>query len=196
MEAVATRREERLQKAPGLALLLADDDAALRALMADRARELVDKLAVLQAADGAEAIQLGLQRRPQIALLDVSMPRLGGVEAALTLRELQPQIRLALQTGDTRAYRDTAREHRLPLFDKGDLELALAWLGAQAKSYIATQRPVSLARVDLECAVCGYGIAPSSQPERCPMCQSTGVWVPGPWRPFTRQRSGAVSMPS
>src|SRR5205823_8062009 len=100
-----------LETEPRLELLLADDDAALRSLVAKRARDAIEALVVLEARDGAEAVQLGLQRRPQIALLDVEMPRLGGIEVALTLRELQPRMRLALYTGDPYAYRIRAREH-------------------------------------------------------------------------------------
>jgi predicted Zn-ribbon and HTH transcriptional regulator len=41
---------------------------------------------------------------------------------------------------------------------------------------------------DLECEVCGYGIACEAPPERCPMCQSENPWIDRPWRPFTRDR--------
>jgi CheY-like chemotaxis protein len=85
-EAASREREPRVQ------LLLADDDAMLRSLVAARVRSTVTALAVLEAKDGAEAIQLGLQQRPQIALIDVNMPRVGGIEAAITLRDLQPQM--------------------------------------------------------------------------------------------------------
>jgi CheY-like chemotaxis protein len=91
-------------------------------------------LAVLEAVDGAEAIQIGLQRRPQIALLDVGMPRLGGLAAALTLRELHPEMRLALHTADASVHRRHARQHRLPLFDKLDLARTIAWLELQARA--------------------------------------------------------------
>jgi CheY-like chemotaxis protein len=56
--------------------------------------------------------------------LDVDMPRLGGIEVAMTLRELRPQMRLALQSADSHAHRDRARECRLPLFDKVEIDRA------------------------------------------------------------------------
>jgi CheY-like chemotaxis protein len=126
-------------------LLLADDDALLRAHVAARARDVVSSLAVYEAADGAEAIQIGLQRRPQIALLDVDMPCLGGIEVALVLRELLPGLRIALHAGNPSAQSDTARELCLPLFDKLESEQAIGWLARQARSCF-------------ECSVCGYGI--------------------------------------
>lgn len=116
-----------------LQLLLADDVARMRSLLASCAREAIDGLVVIEAADGAEAIQRALQRRPQFALLDVNMRPLGGIEAALTLRELLPDIRLALQTNNPYAHRGLAREHRLPLFDKGDFDHALAWILSQVR---------------------------------------------------------------
>ena len=99
---------------PRVQLLVADDDALARSLLISSARETVGEVIVLEAEDGAEAIQLGLQQLPDIALLDINMPRLGGIEAAITLRELQPRIRLGLQTGDLLAHREQAHEHQPP----------------------------------------------------------------------------------
>jgi hypothetical protein len=42
--------------------------------------------------------------------------------------------------------------------------------------------------IELECEICGYGIACATAPERCPMCQSEDAWIDRPWRPFSRQR--------
>ena len=94
--------------APQLALLVADDEPSLRFLLASRARQAVDSLVVLEAEDGAEAVQIGLRHRPALALLDVQMPRLGGIEAAATLRGLHPSIRVALCTPDPGAHRGRA----------------------------------------------------------------------------------------
>jgi CheY-like chemotaxis protein len=106
----------------------------LRSLVAARARDAVGALAVYEAGDGAEAIQVALQRRPRIALLDVEMPRLGGIDVALVLRELLPGLRLALHTGDPAAYSERARELCLPLFDKLESGHALHWLENHARS--------------------------------------------------------------
>ena len=175
---------------PEIRLLLADDDAPMRSLLASCAREAVEAITVLEAKDGAEAIQIGLQQRPQLALLDINMPRLGGIEVAITLRELQPSMRLALQTADPHNHRDRARAYRLPLFDKLELDRALSWLDVQARSICATGRPRPAPRLaqkgSLECSACGYGICCSTPPERCPMCQAEDGWIHAPWRPFHR----------
>jgi CheY-like chemotaxis protein len=190
MEAVAAMPHRYSRKhEPPVQLLLADDDAGLRSLVASCARGTVEALTVLEAEDGAEAIQIGLQQRPQIALLDVNMPRLGGIEVAITLRALQPQMRLALHTADVFAHRDRARECRLPIFHKLDLDRALAWLALQGQA--CAGRPDPLPKHSLECSVCGYGIARSTPPERCPMCQGDDTWIHTPWRPFAADRRSA-----
>lgn len=161
---------------PDVRILLADDDPRLRSLLASWARDAVEGIAVLEAEDGPEAIQLGLQQRPQVAVLDVEMPRLGGIEAAVTLRELRPGLRLALQSGDPAAYRERAREEGLPLFDKAELDRALAWLQAQVHSLAEARSPGEPARLGFVCASCGYGVIRSAPPERCPMCQEEDCW--------------------
>jgi CheY-like chemotaxis protein len=188
MESLAAlRQSSSLEYDPRVQLLLADDDAFLRSLMASRARGIVEALSVLEAEDGAEAVQIGLQQRPQIALLDVNMPRLGGIEVAITLRELQPQMRVALQTADPFAHRDGARAQGLPLFDKLELDRVLGWLELQAQSSAEVRgRPGPLQKDSLQCSACGYGIVRSRPPGRCPMCQGEGTWIHTPWRPFGR----------
>jgi CheY-like chemotaxis protein len=165
---------------PLLSLLLADDDAGIRSLVAARASERIEALAVLEAANGAEAIQIGLQHRPQLALLDVDMPGLGGIDAALTLRGLRPQLRVALNAGEPRAHRDRARELRLPLFDKLDVGRALGWLEWQAEALMPLRRSFT-------CSSCGYGVARPAPPERCPMCQRVGAWIEAPRPSFIRE---------
>lgn len=174
MESLAALRRPDADKPPRIQLLVADDDARMRSLVAAQACGLV----VFEAADGAEAIQIGLQRTPQLALLDVNTPRLGGMEVAMTLRELRPQMRLALHTADPLAHRDRARECRLPLFDKLELDRVFGWLEMQAHSF-AERRALLQNRI-LECSACGYGIACAVPPGRCPMCQGEDMWIHSP----------------
>lgn len=160
-----------------LRLLVADNDPLARSRLAASARAAVGEIVVLEAEDGAEAIRLGLQQRPTIAVLDVDMPRLGGIEAATTLRELQPGIRLALRTTDPHKHRARAHAHRLPVMSKAELARTLAWLRAQVEWYTATQTsPEAPGKLDLSCTRCGYGVLRSTPPERCPMCQAENAW--------------------
>jgi CheY-like chemotaxis protein len=164
---------------PAIELLVADDDAGFRSMVAALASARVDPLVVHEAADGAEAVEIGRARRPQVAFLDVAMPRLDGIEAALVLRELRPRMAVALHTSAPLAHRDRAQGHGLLLFDKLDLDAAVGWVALQAQRWEAgrSRRPARPRRLILECAACGYGIARAAPPKRCPMCQSEVSWI-------------------
>jgi DNA-binding response OmpR family regulator len=69
---------------PQVQLLLAEDDEDLRGLVATTLRR--EGYEVLEAADGAEALELADRHEPALALLDINMPRVDGVEVAERLR--------------------------------------------------------------------------------------------------------------
>lgn len=48
-----------------------------------------------QAGDGDEAIRLAGALRPDLAVLDLAMPGIGGIEAAAAIRERSPRTRIA-----------------------------------------------------------------------------------------------------
>jgi DNA-binding NarL/FixJ family response regulator len=71
-------------------VLIADDHAVVRegirhVLGADGDFDVVG-----EAADGIEAVELAKALRPDVVVLDLSMPRLSGLEAAAQIRELVP----------------------------------------------------------------------------------------------------------
>jgi DNA-binding NarL/FixJ family response regulator len=79
-------------------ILLADDHALVRRgvrLILDSEPDLA---VVAEAGDGAEAIEMAREHRPDLAILDVGMPRLTGLQAARELSRLQPQLRLLILT--------------------------------------------------------------------------------------------------
>jgi CheY-like chemotaxis protein len=65
-------------------VLLIDDDAAIRAVCSVNLRAL--GIDVIEAADGATGLRLVRQERPDLVLLDVSMPGLGGFEVGELVR--------------------------------------------------------------------------------------------------------------
>ena len=156
---------------PCLELLLADDDLPLRELTATWARDVIPGIVILEATDGAEAVELGLQRQPQLALLDVVMPRLDGIAVAAVLRASLPNLRLALYSANAAEHRDRASGLGLPIFDKLEPAQATRWLSAQAEAETRPQR-----KLDAVCATCGYGIVRRSLPRRCPMCRRESGW--------------------
>jgi two-component system, NarL family, response regulator LiaR len=54
------------------------------------------------AADGAEAVALAERRAPDVALLDLAMPRLNGIEACAILRERFPDMQVMILTASER----------------------------------------------------------------------------------------------
>ena len=63
-------------------VILADDHAILRAGLAMLIDAQPDMVVVGQAADGLEAVRLAQTEAPDVAVLDVSMPKMSGAEAA------------------------------------------------------------------------------------------------------------------
>jgi CheY-like chemotaxis protein len=51
-------------------------------------------------ADGVEAVALALEHAPDLVLLDVHMPRLNGMEAAVQIRDAAPETAIVLHTGE------------------------------------------------------------------------------------------------
>lgn len=51
-----------------------------------------------EATDGLEAIAKATELRPDMILMDVAMPKMNGVEAALAIRKMFPEMRIVLFT--------------------------------------------------------------------------------------------------
>ncbi len=88
-------------------VLVVDDNAGFRESLVS----LLDtgELHVVgQAADGAEALTLMMSVEPDVVLMDVRMPSMGGVEATRRLKAMRPDIGVVALTGneDQRAVRD------------------------------------------------------------------------------------------
>jgi DNA-binding NarL/FixJ family response regulator len=77
-------------------VVLADDDPGFLDALAT-AMETDGRFEVVGlAGDGIEAVELARWLDPDVAVLDVNMPRLGGIEAAGRLRGSEPRTRVLL----------------------------------------------------------------------------------------------------
>jgi DNA-binding NarL/FixJ family response regulator len=79
-------------------VLIADDHPVFRdglaALLATQSGVAV----VATAADGAEALELATEHRPDVVVMDLQMPRLNGIEATRQLVASQPEVRVLVFT--------------------------------------------------------------------------------------------------
>lgn len=79
-------------------VLLADDEAMVRAgvraiLGSDNAIEVV-----AEAADGQEAVEAAQRHRPDVAVLDIRMPRMDGLAAGAEIRRTVPETAVVMLT--------------------------------------------------------------------------------------------------
>jgi len=79
-------------------VLIADDHIIVRQGVKALLTEPRGFVVVGEASDGHEAIRLARESSPDVALLDVSMPLLNGIDAAREIRRLVPQTRILMLT--------------------------------------------------------------------------------------------------
>src|SRR5689334_11267472 len=77
-------------------ILVADDHALVRDGLKTVLNAEADLEVVAEAADGAEAIERALAGDVDLAILDISMPRMTGLQAARELSHRLPDLRLLM----------------------------------------------------------------------------------------------------
>lgn len=102
-----------MNSSPVIRVVLADDHAVVRKGIREFLEESAAIRVVAEAGDGEEAVALVAREQPDVAVLDIQMPRLNGLDAArrvkkefpnthilmLTAYEEEPYIFAALQAG-------------------------------------------------------------------------------------------------
>ena len=84
---------------PPISVLVADDDDAVRRTLARIISSKPDLILVGLAADAEEAVRIGSEIRPDVALVDVSMPGGGGVRVTEVLRAQSPETKVLALSG-------------------------------------------------------------------------------------------------
>jgi DNA-binding NarL/FixJ family response regulator len=82
---------------PPLRVMLVDDHTMLREAVR-RAMESAGIQVTAEAADGEEAVRVAAAARPDVILMDVSMPILDGVEATRQIHRASPEIPIVILT--------------------------------------------------------------------------------------------------
>ncbi len=79
-------------------VLLADDHSIVRAGLRRIVEESGDMEVIAEAADGRQALTLVEQTAPDVAVVDISMPGLDGLEVISRLQEQNPQLPILVLT--------------------------------------------------------------------------------------------------
>ena len=133
-----------------LRVLLADDHALVRAGMRALLGELSGVEVVAEAGDGQEALRLIAEHKPDLALLDISMPGLNGLEVAQRAGKEHPSTRIVILSMHVdhefvrRALVAGAAGYLLKSADRAELEFALRavarggiWLSPEVSGRVA-----------------------------------------------------------
>jgi DNA-binding NarL/FixJ family response regulator len=92
-------------------VLIADDHGIVRSGLRLLLERQADIEVVAEAADGAEARELAIRERPDLAILDVKMPKLTGLQATREIKAQAPEVAvLILSMHDDEGYLEEAFE--------------------------------------------------------------------------------------
>ena len=81
-------------KSEPIHILLADDHALMRQALIDLLHSQEDLMVVAQASTGREAVQKATECKPQVVLMDVSMPQMNGIDATAQILNKLPNTRI------------------------------------------------------------------------------------------------------
>lgn len=79
-------------------ILVADDHALIRTGMKNLLEGNKDFLVVGEAADGEEVIQKARDLKPDVVVMDISMPKVNGIEATRILKQSRPETGILVLT--------------------------------------------------------------------------------------------------
>jgi DNA-binding NarL/FixJ family response regulator len=116
-----------VQRTAPLPILLADDFTPFRTTLRQILERYREFTVVGEASDGNAALELALSLAPEVVILDVQLPRLGGVEATRRLKRMLPDLyviglssnndadtQTAMKTAGSSAFLSKSCTHQLP----------------------------------------------------------------------------------
>lgn len=127
----------------GTSVLIVDDSPTARALLREIVEGLPDVAAITEAGSAEEALRLAASSPPGVALMDLSMPGMSGIEATRELAKVAPETRVIVYSGS---------------LDPTDVRLALE---AGAAGYTVKSSDRSELSVAVAAAIHGRGVLSS-----------------------------------
>jgi DNA-binding NarL/FixJ family response regulator len=79
-------------------ILIADDHSVVREGLRTLLGRVTDFDVIGEAADGEEAVRVTCEKKPDVAIVDISMPKVNGIEAARQIRKGSPDTRVLIFT--------------------------------------------------------------------------------------------------
>src|SRR5258706_9424621 len=95
---VAESKQRTKNKVPPLKVLIVDDHEWFRKEIRSFLEHHVGIEIIGEASDGLEAVSYAKVLLPDLVLLDISMPRMNGFEAARQIKEYLPTIKIVIVT--------------------------------------------------------------------------------------------------
>ncbi len=79
-------------------ILLADDHSVVRSGLRSIFKTNKDFSVIGEAANGVDALRLASRLKPDVVILDISMPKMNGIEAARAIKEKLPETKILILT--------------------------------------------------------------------------------------------------
>jgi DNA-binding NarL/FixJ family response regulator len=111
-----------------MTIIIADDSPILRNRLKSLLGSCVGIEIIGEADNGTEAVRIILEKKPDIAIIDVRMPEMNGIEVLMKLKEMKSKTRICILTNyPYRQYRERCiAEGALHFFDKNqDIQLMI-----------------------------------------------------------------------
>lgn len=77
-------------------MLIVEDQDVMRRMLAEFVRSAYADAAILEAADGARALEQCRSRSPQLVLMDIGLPDANGIELTAQIREMLPETEVLI----------------------------------------------------------------------------------------------------
>ena len=136
-----------------LTILIADDEAPARNRLRDLLGDIAEVSIIGEAKNGKEAIDLAIETKPDLLLLDIRMPLMDGIEAAQHAQKLEPRPHIIFTTAfdayAIKAFDLNAIDYLLKPIRLERLQTAIAKAQALKPKQIEALKPLQKQRTHL-----------------------------------------------